>query len=370
MKICPKCGREFGNSSIRCPICKVDLELMREARRTSVNAGTGKSTTGRTSTYHKEAARTEAIQQQRVAPSKKEPEIPSGPSALSIIALIFSLIGCFAFIGAILAIVDLCIKDGKKKVCSILALVFCGIWLAILGLGSLASKDSEKEVNRRVETNSTEADGNINSKEYEELDNNINIQKNNDIDTHQEAAENEMNVEVLAEYTISDGIGWYTRRFMIIKNNSNETVDVSTSSLAYSSDGTMVGADDSDFYALGAGCTSVLYEAFETDSDISYYEGNMKVKRSEYYESVIQDLSYVQNNVDDGAIFQVTNNGSEPADFVEGYVLFFKNGQLVHYESSYFTDDDSELKPGETISKQITSYEEFDSMQFYLTGRR
>ena len=62
--------------------------------------------------------------------------------------------------------------------------------------------------------------------------------------------------------------------------------------------------------------------------------------------------------------------GSEPADFVEGYVLFFKNGQLVHYESSYFTDDDSELKPGETISKQITSYEEFDSMQFYLTGKR
>ncbi len=170
--------------------------------------------------------------------------------------------------------------------------------------------------------------------------------------------------------SISDGIGWYTRRFMIIKNNSNETVDVPTSSLAYSSDGTMVGADDSEFYALGAGCTSVLYEVFETDSDISYYEGSMKVKKSEYYESVIQDLSYVQNNVDDGAIFQVTNNGSEPADFVEGYVLFFKNGQLVHYESSYFTDDDSELKPGETISKQITSYEEFDSMQFYLTGRR
>ncbi|RKJ44437.1 hypothetical protein D7X98_11350 [bacterium 1XD8-76] len=269
MKICPKCGREFGNSSIRCPICKVDLELMREARRTTVNAGTG-----RTSAYYKEAATTEAIEQQRVAPSKKEPEIPSGPSALSIIALIFSLIGCLGFIGAILAIVDLCIKDGKKKVCSVLALVFCGIWLSIIGIVSFASKDSEKEVNRRVETNNTEADGNINGKEYEELDNNINIQKNNDMDTRQEAAENEMNVDVLAEYTISDGIGWYTRRFMIIKNNSNETVDVSTSSLAYSSDGTMVGADD------------------------------------------------------------------------------------------------SELKPGETISKQITSYEEFDSMQFYLTGRR
>lgn len=25
MKICPKCGREFGNSSVRCPICKCEL---------------------------------------------------------------------------------------------------------------------------------------------------------------------------------------------------------------------------------------------------------------------------------------------------------------------------------------------------------
>lgn len=141
MKVCPKCGREFGNSSIRCPICKVDLELMGGARGTSTNAGTGKSTTGRTSAYHKEAAKTEAIQQQRVGPSKKEPEIPSGPSALSIIALIFSLFGCLGFIGAILAIVDLCIKDGKKKVCSILALIFCGIWFAVLVLGSLATSD-------------------------------------------------------------------------------------------------------------------------------------------------------------------------------------------------------------------------------------
>lgn len=177
-------------------------------------------------------------------------------------------------------------------------------------------------------------------------------------------------VEVIAEYTLSDGLGWCVRHFMIVKNNSGQTVDISTSSLAYSSDGTMVSAADASFDALGAGCTSIMYEAFETDSEIDHYETTMNVKESNYYESVIQDLSYVQNDIDGGSIFQVTNNGAEAAEFVEGYALFFLGEELVGYNSAYFTDDDSELKPGATISKQIDCYDDFDRIEFYLTGRR
>lgn len=177
-------------------------------------------------------------------------------------------------------------------------------------------------------------------------------------------------VEVLAEYTLPDSIGWYTMRFMVVKNNSSETVDISTSSLAYAEDGTILAADDASFEALGAGCTSVFYEAFETEGKISYYETDMKSQKSKYYESVIQDLSFVQNDIKDGAVFQVTNNGEDAAEFVEGYALFFLNGKLVYYDSTYFTDDDSEIKPGATISKQMTSYEQFDTIEFYLTGRK
>lgn len=177
-------------------------------------------------------------------------------------------------------------------------------------------------------------------------------------------------IEILSEYTLSDGIGWYTRHFFVVKNNSSETVDISTSSLAYAKDGTMLAADDSGFDALGAGCTSVFYEAFETDEKIDHYETDMKSQKSKYYESVIQDLSFVQNDIKDGAVFQVTNNGENAAKFVEGYALFFLNGELVYYDSVYFTDDESEIKPGATISKQMTSYEQFDTIEFYLTGRR
>ena len=177
-------------------------------------------------------------------------------------------------------------------------------------------------------------------------------------------------IEIIAEYTLSDGIGWYTRHFLIIKNNSGKTVDVSTSSLAYSADGTMISAADASFDALGAGCTSIMYEAFETEAEIDHYETSMDVSESGYYESVIQDLSYVQNDIDGGSIFQVTNNGAEAAEFVEGYALFFLGEELVGYNSAYFTDDDFELKPGATISKQIDCYDDFDRIEFYLTGRR
>jgi hypothetical protein len=180
----------------------------------------------------------------------------------------------------------------------------------------------------------------------------------------------ESEIEILAEYTLTDSIGWYTRHFMVIKNNSVDTVDVSTSSLAYDENNTMVGAASADFTALGAGCISVFYEAFETDTKIDHYETEFNISKSKHYESVIQDLTYTQNDVSNGAVFQVTNNGKDAAEFVEGYALFFSGDELVGYENTYFVDDDSEIKPGKTISKQMTAYKDFDRIEFYLTGRK
>lgn len=60
------------------------------------------------------------------APTKKP-----GNSALGILALIFSILGCTFFVAIILAIIDLCKKDGRKKTLSIAALIICGIWIII-----------------------------------------------------------------------------------------------------------------------------------------------------------------------------------------------------------------------------------------------
>jgi len=248
----------------------------------------------------------------------------------------------------------------------IILFVFCCLLLAGCGGSGITQEEYDAVVAERDELKKQLEEIQVESITYEETA----VDEPKEDPEAQAPTDAEESIEVLAEYTLPDGIGWYARRFTIIKNNGNSTVDVSTSVLAYSEDGELVSSADGSFDALGAGCTSLMYEAFETDKEISYYEAEMSVSESKYYKSVIEDLTYVQNDIDNGAIFQVTNNGEDAAEFVEGFVLYFMGDELVGHESKYFVDDDSELKPGKTISEQFTSYEDFDRIEFYLQGRK
>ncbi len=175
-------------------------------------------------------------------------------------------------------------------------------------------------------------------------------------------------VEIVEDYTYNSGR--YNYHFLVVKNNTEEDVGVSSESFAYGEDGSMVAYGDGDLVLLGAGCTSIIVEWIETEEEIASYDTTIKVNDSGYYAAVIQDLSYVENDISGGAIFQVTNNGEYAADFVEGYALFLLDGELVDYEYSYFTDGDSEIKPGDTISNQFNTSKDFDTIEFYLTGER
>lgn len=64
------------------------------------------------------------------------------------------------------------------------------------------------------------------------------------------------------------------------------------------------------------------------------------------------------------------NNGIDDVEFLKAYVLFFKGKKLVNSDSDYFTNDDSVIPAKETITKQIESYEKFDSVKIYLSGRK
>lgn len=289
-------------------------------------------------------------------------------SVCGIIGMICSFIFCFILfpiVGFILSLIGVCSKK-KKSTCGTIGLVvsILAIALNIFALQYMKYVDKAREDSENISTQQN-VDNNGNSSFYENDKNTIsqdNSEENLPLNTGE--------VEILAEYTLPDGIGWYTRHFIVVKNNTNETVDVSTSSLAYGKGGELLGADDANFEALGAGCVSILYEAFEINEEIEYYETELNFSKSKYYKSVIQDLSFEQSDIDKGAVFKVTNNGDKSADFVEGYALFFMDGQLVSYDTVYFTDDDSEIKPGKTITKQMTSYEEFNLIEFYLKGRR
>ncbi|MBR2996446.1 MAG: hypothetical protein IKF45_07015 [Lachnospiraceae bacterium] len=176
-------------------------------------------------------------------------------------------------------------------------------------------------------------------------------------------------LELVGEYTRTDSYGWYTTHFLIVKNISDETLDISSATFAYDEDGEMLGYDDADFTALSGGCTSVIIEYFEVEGSIASFETSITAKPCKYYTGVIQDLSSEVKDVKTGVVVKVTNDGEIPAMFVEGYALFFKDDELVGYTSSYFDDDDSELKPGDTISKQLTIYQDYDRAEVYFTGR-
>ena len=86
-------------------------------------------------------------------------------STLSILALIFSVLGCTFLIGLILAIIDLSKGDGRKKTLSIIALVISGIWLIVGIIGAINKKNdtastsdviTTEVVNDSVDTQSEE----------------------------------------------------------------------------------------------------------------------------------------------------------------------------------------------------------------------
>ena len=138
--------------------------------------------------------------------------------------------------------------------------------------------------------------------------------------------------------------------FLVIKNNSEFDLRISAEMKFYN-DGNLVGASSVSQEAVEAGTETILCtmpdEAF---TDIEY---TLEAQEESIYECVISDLSYETTSAKKKEIVSVTSNGTEAAEFVEGYVLFFEGDTLVDSDDAYFTDDDFEIKPGKTITKEL-----------------
>ena len=92
-------------------------------------------------------------------------------STLSILALIFSILGCTFLIGLILAIIDLSKGDGRKKTLSIIALVISGIWLIVGIIGAINKKSTPDMSTQSITTESVNevVESEPNEKETEEV---------------------------------------------------------------------------------------------------------------------------------------------------------------------------------------------------------
>ena len=176
---------------------------------------------------------------------------------------------------------------------------------------------------------------------------------------------------VIIEKPFKNSIGdtlWY----LIVKNNSEYDVGFSANATAYDAGGNIIGADDASIDVIGAGQTSICYFYFDSVPGIDHVEYTRSYDtESRYYSDVLHNLSSQITINDQNVILSVTNNGSEEAEFVQAYALFLDGqGNVVAQDSTYVTDEDSEIKPGTTITKQLTVYgKTFDTVEVYFTGR-
>ena len=171
---------------------------------------------------------------------------------------------------------------------------------------------------------------------------------------------------VVGEYSRPAGTGtrqWY---YLVIQNNTDQTLDFSAAVKVYNSDGNIVGARDSSEGPVSPGERAMLTYLFDEAFETAEHTLNAKGSR---YSGVSQDLSYESFSAKNKEIIEVTYNGANVARFVEVYVLFFDGDVVVSHDSTYFVDDDSELKPGKSITKELDCYEDYDSFMVILTGR-
>ncbi len=167
-------------------------------------------------------------------------------------------------------------------------------------------------------------------------------------------------------YSYDNGYG-SQYAFLIVTNNTNQTVEIEGALKVFNSSGDIVGAQTSSEGAVGAGQTTILTYLFDEEFSRSEYE--ISAYPDEYGEPVTQNLSYESSSASDKEIVTVTNNGTIPAEFVEVYVLFFNGETLVSHEWTYFTDNDSELKPGRSITEEMDCRQDYDSILVFFTGR-
>lgn len=190
---------------------------------------------------------------------------------------------------------------------------------------------------------------------------------NSDIEKTMEGSlASQMNVE---EYYYENGVG-DTLYFLVVTNNSEKTVELMVEAIAKDSDSNTVGTTDSEMVAVGAGEEACLLNYFESVEDAYAFEYTLKVTEDKNYKSVMNDLEVAKSGDEDTVVVSCTNISDNAIPLIDVSGLFFENGKLIGYNEVYIGDDDSELKPGATLSEQLTYDEEFDEVKVFIHTKK
>lgn len=159
--------------------------------------------------------------------------------------------------------------------------------------------------------------------------------------------------------------------FVTVKNNSGADVKATINAIAYGASGETLGTDESTIDVVGPDETAIAgINFYGIEESIDHFDYEVSYERCKYYESILSSIKADAAINGSNVVLMVTNEGDKVAQYLNAYVLFMDaNNNIVDYANNYITDDNGELKPGDTISAQFNCGGEFDHIECYFDGR-
>ena len=186
-------------------------------------------------------------------------------------------------------------------------------------------------------------------------------------------------LEVVNVYTSYGEDAQWLHYLLIVKNISEETLEVNCKAVAYDAQGNQVKENSAaTMRALGAGQTSYLIAnlvGVPADAKVRY---ELSAEPADHYDEYISKLT-VSSDIEEynadtkNVTVSVTNDSDAPAKNVSAvFVCFDANGEYVTLRDvSALWDDDMEIKPGATQSRTIgvpIADGDFETVEVYIQG--
>jgi len=249
-------------------------------------------------------------------------------------------------------------KNKLSAICLLLAYL-----VHMCGCASNSNAVSREEYDKVVaELNELKAQSSSDQPESENAGSQTDNGKDQASGFDEQTALSQLNVQ---EYSYSNQYNHFD--FLVIENNSKWNLRINAELQTFDSSGNILSVKNDSKSAVEHGTTTII--PFSLDEEYAKTEYALSLSEEKAYSSVVSNLSYTNNPSTNKEIISVTNNGDVDVYYACAYVLFFKGDTVVDWDYSYFINDDNTLKPGETKSRELDCYEDYDSFKIFLTGR-
>lgn len=155
--------------------------------------------------------------------------------------------------------------------------------------------------------------------------------------------------------------------YIVLKNNREYAVDIDINLTMKNEKGEMVGYKSENEIAIPSENETIM-EFYVDDSSAKKFDAEIKEEKTKYKE-VIQNLYVETVKTKRKAIVTMKNVGDIDVEFPSVYVLFFKGSKLADVgEANFEGDSFATLESGLSDTKEVSTYEEFDSISIYISA--